>query len=85
MILPRRKDVPLREVSFDDLQVWVSGLSVDGSARFEGRGLSASRVRQAHQLIGAVLKFGGDSLIWPQRDGLERLHLCGGGVSVGSG
>jgi integrase len=25
--------------------------------RFEGRGLSASRVRQAHQLVGAVLKF----------------------------
>jgi integrase len=28
-----------------------------GSVRFEGKGLSASRVRQAHQLIGAVLKF----------------------------
>ena len=25
--------------------------------RFEGKGLSASRVRQAHQLVGAVLKF----------------------------
>jgi integrase len=57
VVLPRWKDVPLREVQFDDLQVWISGLSVGGSVRFEGKGLSASRVRQAHQLIGAVLKF----------------------------
>lgn len=57
VVLPRWKDVPLREVQFDDLQVWISGLSVDGSVRFEGNGLSASRVRQAHQLVGAVLKF----------------------------
>lgn len=57
LILPRWKDVPLREISFDDLQVWVTALSVDGSSRFEGKGLSASRVRQAHQLMGAVLKF----------------------------
>ncbi len=57
VVLPRWKDVPLREVSFDEVQVWISGLSVDGSVRFEGKGLSASRVRQAHQLVGAVLKF----------------------------
>ncbi len=57
VVLPRWKDVPLRDVSFDELQVWISALSVDGSARFEGQGLSASRVRQAHQLVGAVLKF----------------------------
>lgn len=57
VVLPRWADVPLRDVRYDDLQVWISGLSVDGSVRFAGRGLSASRVRQAHQLIGAVLKF----------------------------
>ncbi|WP_255245979.1 tyrosine-type recombinase/integrase [Mycobacterium persicum] len=57
MVLPRWKDVALRDIRFDELQVWVSGLSVDGSVRFEGNGLSASRVRQAHQLVGAVLKF----------------------------
>ena len=57
VVLPRWKDVPLREVRFDDLQVWITDLSVDGSVRFEGNGLSASRVRQAHQLVGAVLKF----------------------------
>jgi integrase len=58
VVLPRWKDVPLRDIRFDDLQVWTTGLSVDGSVRFEGKGLSASRVRQAHQLVGAVLKFG---------------------------
>jgi integrase len=57
VVLPRWKDVPLRDVRYDDLQVWITGLSVDGSVRFEGKGLSASRVRQAHQLVGAVLKF----------------------------
>jgi integrase len=57
VVLPRWKEVPLRDIRFDDLQVWITGLSVDGSVRFEGEGLSASRVRQAHQLVGAVLKF----------------------------
>jgi integrase len=57
VVLPRWRDVPLRDVRFDDLQVWITGLSVDGSVRFEGKGLSASRVRQAHQLVGALLKF----------------------------
>lgn len=57
VVLPRWRDVPLRDVRFDDLQVWITSLSVEGSARFEGKGLSASRVRQAHQLVGAVLKF----------------------------
>lgn len=57
IVLPRWKTTPLRDVQFDGLQVWISGLSVDGSTRFEGQGLSASRVRQVHQLIGAVLKF----------------------------
>jgi integrase len=57
VVMPRWKDVPLRDVRYDDLQVWIAGLSADGSVRFEGKGLSASRVRQAHQLVGAVLRF----------------------------
>jgi integrase len=57
VILPRWAEVPLREVSFDDLQEWVSGLSVNGSTRFEGKGLSASRVIQAHRVISQVLSF----------------------------
>lgn len=57
IVLPRWEEVPLREVRYDDLQVWIAGLTVDGSVRFEGKGLSASRVRQTHQLVGAVLNF----------------------------
>jgi integrase len=57
VVLIKWKDVPLRDLRYDDLQVWITSLSVDGSTRFEGKGLSASRVRQAHQLVGAVLKF----------------------------
>lgn len=57
VVLPRWADVPLRDIRFDELQVWVTGLSVNGSSRFEGKGLSASRVRQTHQLFGAVLRF----------------------------
>jgi integrase len=57
VVLPKWKDKPLRDIRFDDLQVWITGLSVEGSVRFEGKGLSASRVRQAHQLVGAVLRF----------------------------
>lgn len=57
LVLPRWKEVPLREIQFDDLQVWIASLSADGSSRFPGKGLSASRVRQAHQLVNAVLKF----------------------------
>ncbi|MDC9006475.1 tyrosine-type recombinase/integrase [Mycobacterium marinum] len=57
VVLPRWEDTPLRDVRYDDLQVWITGLSVDGSSRFDGKGLSASRVRQTHQLVGAVFKF----------------------------
>lgn len=57
IVLPKWKDVPLRDVRFEDLQQWISGLSADGSVRFEGKGLSASRIRQTHQLVGAVLRF----------------------------
>jgi site-specific recombinase XerC len=57
VVLPLGKDVPLREVQFDDLQVWSTSLSVEGSVRFASKGLSASRVRQAYQLVGAILKF----------------------------
>ena len=57
VVLPRWGDVPLRDVTFDDLQEWVSGLSVSGSTRFEGQGLSASRVIQAHQVVSQVLRF----------------------------
>jgi site-specific recombinase XerC len=57
LVLPRWGEAPLRDMTFDALQVWITGLSANGSVRREGKGLSASRVRQAHQLVGAVLKF----------------------------
>lgn len=57
VVLPRWRDVPLAEVTFEDLQEWVTGLSVNGSSRFEGRGLSASRVIQAHQVVSQVLRY----------------------------
>lgn len=57
VVLPRWADVALRDVAFDDLQRWVTGLSVNGSTRREGKGLSASRVIQAHQVVGQVLKY----------------------------
>lgn len=57
IVMPRWRDVPLRDMHYADLQVWITGLSANGSVRFEGKGLSASRVRQTHQLVGAVLKF----------------------------
>lgn len=77
IVLPKWENVPLREISFDDLQIWITGLSVDGSVRFEGKGLSASRVRQAHQLIGAVLKFAVKAKHLPANpaDGIELPRL----------
>jgi integrase len=77
LVLPRWEDVPLRDVRFDDLQVWITSLSVDGSLRFAGKGLSASRVRQAHQLVGAVLKFAVKARHLPANpaDGMELPRL----------
>lgn len=57
VVLPRWKDVPLRDVAFDELQQWVTGLSVDGSTKKPGKGLSASRVIQAQQVVSQVLKY----------------------------
>lgn len=73
IVLPKWRDTPLRDMRYDDLQVWISGLSAAGSVRFEGKGLSASRVRQTHQLVGAVLKFAVRSKHLPASpaDGLE--------------
>lgn len=77
IVLPKWKDLPLRDIQFDDLQVWIASLSVDGSSRFEGKGLSASRVRQTHQLIGAVLKFAVKAKHLPANpaDGIELPRL----------
>jgi integrase len=57
LILPRWGETRLKEMTHSDLQRWINGLSANGSARFEGKGLSPSRVIQAHQCVGAVLKY----------------------------
>jgi integrase len=56
VILSRWGDVPLSDIKHGELQQWVTELSQNGSTRKNG-GLSASRVRQAHQVINGVLKY----------------------------
>ncbi|WP_264015234.1 tyrosine-type recombinase/integrase [[Mycobacterium] manitobense] len=85
VILPRWAQVPLRDVLFVDLQAWVTSLSVNGSSRFEGKGLSASRVIQAHQVVSQVLKYAvrgkylpsnpADSLELPRKPETEQRYL----------
>ncbi|MQY22459.1 tyrosine-type recombinase/integrase [Nocardia macrotermitis] len=57
LVLPRWGLVPLRDIEFEDIQEWIVTLSESGSVRFEGRGLSASRVKQSYQVLGQVLRF----------------------------
>ncbi|MFI5535332.1 tyrosine-type recombinase/integrase [Nocardia sp. NPDC051900] len=57
LVLPQWGSVPLRDIDFEDIQDWVVNLSESGSARFKGQGLSASRVIQAYQVLGQVLRF----------------------------
>ncbi|WP_353507032.1 tyrosine-type recombinase/integrase [Mycobacterium antarcticum] len=85
VVLPRWRDVPLREVTFDGLQEWVTGLSVNGSTRFEGKGLSASRVIQAHQVVAQALRYAvrakhlpaspADGLELPRKSDVEQRYL----------
>jgi integrase len=57
IILPRWGAVPLRDIEFEDVQEWVVTLAESGSARFQGRGLSASRVIQSYQVLSQILRF----------------------------
>jgi integrase len=57
LILPRWRETKLKDITHADVQRWISGLSVDGSVRTEGKGFSPSRVIQAHQCMSAVLKY----------------------------
>lgn len=57
VVLPRWKDVALRDIAFEDVQEWITGLSVNGSTKKPGQGLSASRVIQAHQVLDQVLRY----------------------------
>jgi integrase len=55
LVLPRWGETAMKAISYGELSAWLSGLSVDGSQA--GTGLSASRIIQTHQLIGAVSKY----------------------------
>ena len=55
LVLPRWGETPMKAITYGELSSWLSGLSVDGSQA--GTGLSASRIRQTHQLMGAVFKY----------------------------
>jgi integrase len=55
LVLPKWSAVPLKQIDYQAYSTWLGGLAVDGSQR--GTGLSASRITQAHQLVGAVLKY----------------------------
>jgi integrase len=55
VVLPTWTDVPLKRIDYESYSTWLGGLSIDGGQR--GTGLSASRIIQSHQLVGAVLKY----------------------------
>ena len=53
--MPRWGEVPLKRIDYEGYSIWLGSLSVDGGQA--AKGLSASRITQAHQLVGAVLKY----------------------------
>jgi integrase len=55
LVLPKWGEVPLKQIDYQSYSTWLGGLAVDGSQR--GTALSASRITQAYQLVGAVLKY----------------------------
>jgi integrase len=55
IVIPKWGNVPLKRIDYEGYSTWLGGLAVDGSQA--GKGLSASRITQAHQLVGAVLKY----------------------------
>jgi hypothetical protein len=55
IVLPTWVDVSLKRIDYESYWTWLGGLPVDGGQR--GTGLLASRITQAHQLVGAVLKY----------------------------
>ena len=57
LVLPRWGEVQLSSITYEDVQTWISNLSVGGGVRFENKGLSASRVVQTYQVLNMVLKY----------------------------
>lgn len=55
LVLPKWSEVPLKRIDYQEYSTWLGDLAVDGSQR--STALSVSRITQAHQLVGAVLKY----------------------------
>lgn len=57
-MLPHGEDVRLADITYEDVQTWVSGLSEQGGGHhLSDRGLSASRVKQSYQVLDQVLRY----------------------------
>jgi integrase len=62
-VLPKWKDEPLRDITHERLQTWITWLSTDPSARQRKTtgenpaGLSPARVIQTHQVVRQVLSY----------------------------
>ncbi|WP_078325091.1 tyrosine-type recombinase/integrase [Mycobacteroides salmoniphilum] len=57
-MLPHGEDVRLADITYEDVQTWVSGLSEQGGGHHLcDRGLSASRVKQSYQVLDQVLRY----------------------------
>ena len=56
LVLPRWGNTAVSKVRFEHVQAWVADMRASG-VRSPSKGLSASRVRQAHQLFSAVLGY----------------------------
>ena len=54
LVLPKWGDSEMKAITYGELSSWFASLSVDGS---QADGLSASRIIQTHQLMGAVYKY----------------------------
>lgn len=57
LVLPRWGETGIGEIRHEELQQWISSLSVEGASKRTGRQLSASRIRQTHQQMNAIYKY----------------------------
>ncbi len=55
LVLPKWGDSEMKAINYGELSSWFASLGVNGSQA--GTGLSASRIIQTHQLMGAVYKY----------------------------
>ncbi|AUS33415.1 site-specific integrase [Rhodococcus qingshengii] len=57
-VLPRWGDTALADINYEDVQIWVTGLSKSGKVTKDGtKPLSPSRTIQAYQVLDQVLRY----------------------------